>query len=106
MANWTEQQIQEVWEKGTIASNNDKNKFRKDQCGAWMSRDKYGNRDSVYGWEIDHIQTVSKDGTDAMSNLRPLQWQNNAGRSDGRLTTVVTSEGTNNIKVSGTNKAV
>lgn len=67
-----------------------------------MKRDKHGDRNSILGWEIDHIQTVSKDGTDNLGNLRPLQWNNNAGRSDGRLTLVVTSEGQNNVFVKKT----
>lgn len=99
MANWTEDDVQAVWEKGEVASGNDKDKWRKDQCGAWISREDYGDRNSVYGWEIDHIQTVSKDGTDTISNLRPLQWENNAARGDGRLKTVVTAVGVNNIRV-------
>ncbi|MBC1188195.1 HNH endonuclease [Kluyvera sp. SCKS090646] len=106
MGKWTEEDIQAVWEKADTASNNDKDKWRKDQCGAWISRDKYGDRNSVYGWEIDHIKTVSNNGTDELSNLRPLQWENNAARGDGRLVTTVTAKGVNNIRVSDTDKAV
>ncbi|RDL25101.1 HNH endonuclease signature motif containing protein [Serratia fonticola] len=102
MANWTEQDIQDVWEKAEIVSKYDKEKHRKDQCGAWMEREKYGDRNSLYGWEIDHIKTVSKGGTNALSNLRPLQWENNVGRSDGRLKPIVTSEGNKNIRLSAT----
>lgn len=100
MSNWTEDQIQAVWEKGTEVSGYDKNKYRKDQCGAWIQRDKHGDTKHIFGWEIDHIHAVSKDGTDAPSNLRPLQWENNRGRSDGKLKTVVTSDGKNNIRKS------
>ena len=32
--------------------------FRKDACGAWIIRDKYGDSDSIYGWQIDHIELV------------------------------------------------
>ncbi len=53
-----------------------------------MKRTEYGNRDSQYGWEIDHI---NPDGGDGLSNLRPLQWANNVATSDGRLRCVVQS---------------
>jgi hypothetical protein len=93
---FSEEDIQKVWEKGKTASPNDPNKYRKDDCDAWMSRNAYGNRDSDYGWEIDHIDP---DGGDNLENLRPLQWENNVDKSDKkRLTCVVASEGVNNIK--------
>ena len=83
------QLAQFVWQKALIVPGYDHNIFRKDACGAWIRRDHYGNRDSQYGWEIDHITPVSHGGNDALFNLRPLHWQNNAGKSDGRLTCLV-----------------
>ncbi len=81
--------VQNVWTKGLVVSGYDSNSWRKDRCGAWMGRQQYGNRNSQYGWEIDHITPVSRGGGDELSNLRPLQWQNNAATQDGRLTCVV-----------------
>jgi hypothetical protein len=92
MANFSEEMIQKVWEKGKPSS--DSANWRKDECDAWISRKAYGNRQSDYGWEIDHI---SPGGADTLSNLRPLHWKNNVAKSDGRLTCVVTSRGDKNI---------
>ncbi|AVT59199.1 MULTISPECIES: HNH endonuclease signature motif containing protein [Pectobacterium] len=97
MSRWTKEEIQAVWEKGTKVRGINADMYRKDQCDAWMKRDEYGNREHDEGWEIDHVTTISKGGTDELSNLRPLQWANNAGRSDGRLTTIVTSDGSFNV---------
>ena len=96
---WTEQQIQAVWEKGQTAPPNNPNEWRKDQCGAWIGRNYYGNRNSEYGWEIDHITPVANDGSDNLSNLRPLQWQNNCKTSDGRLKCAVKANGVHNAAV-------
>lgn len=79
---FSEETVQAVWEKGQIVPNNDKNIFRKDQCGAWIQRNQYGNIDSQYGWEIDHKKPKSKGGSDHLSNLQPLQWENNRYKSD------------------------
>ena len=72
-----------VWEKAQIIPNKDKNLIRIDRCGAFIRWDKYGETiDKGYGWEIDQIRPVSLNGNDNLSNLQPLQWQNNRNKSD------------------------
>jgi hypothetical protein len=95
---FTQEIIQKVWEKGAFVQNNDPKIWRKDQCGAWITRNQYGNRNSQYGWEIDHIRPESDGGGDELSNLRPLQWQNNANKQDGRLACPVIASGTDNVR--------
>jgi len=91
--------IQQVWNKGGTDSNNDPGEWRKDECGAWMGRPYYGNRNSQYGWEVDHIMPVANGGNDSLSNLRPLHWENNLSKQNGRLICVVTSSGINNVRI-------
>ena len=65
---WSNEIIQSVWEKAKLVEGNDAGWWRKDECGAWIGRREYGNRQSQYGWEIDHI---NPNGGDDLSNLRP-----------------------------------
>ena len=94
--NWTHEQKSVAWNKAKVVGTNDPNAWRQDECGAWMSWTSYGNRESQYGWEVDHITSKDHGGTDADSNLRALQWQNNASKGSGRLKCAVTANGQNN----------
>jgi len=72
--------VEAVWKKGRPEAG--LTSFRKDSCGASMMRNAYGDRSSKFGWEIDHIKPVALGGSDAIDNLQPLQWENNAHKSD------------------------
>ncbi|QOI98535.1 MAG: HNH endonuclease [Flammeovirgaceae bacterium] len=98
MADFSDKQIQDVWNKGTTVENYDSVKYRKDVCGAWMQRDKYGKEETL-GWEIDHVYPESKGGDETLINLRPMHWENNRSKADDfpSYTAVKTSNDTKNV---------
>lgn len=73
---------EKVWAKSTYVDkeSNDAG-FRKDDCGAWIKWSDYG-QDGEFGWEIDHINPASKNGSDDIENLRPLHHSNNESKGD------------------------
>ena len=106
---FSEDDIQGAWDRATAVVGFDKTRFRKDACGAWIMRNKYGDTDSLYGWVIDHIiprallkekGIVDEKKVSAAINLRALQHENNTSKSDDypSYTAVVTSKGAENVK--------
>jgi hypothetical protein len=94
---FTEDTIWQVWSKGTVVGANDPLLWRKDEYGAWMLRSHYEKRDSEYGWEIDYIKPAPEGGTDELSNLRPLHWENIVRKTDGSPEYHVTAQSYRNI---------
>ena len=79
---WSQQQIVSVWQKGAPIQDYDAAIWRRDRCGSAMKFSEHGNRQSEYGWEIDHINPVDNKGGDELNNLQPLNWANNAAKGD------------------------
>lgn len=73
---------QAVWAKGREISGHSPAIWRRDVYGGLMKYSDHGNRNSTYGWEIDHIKPTSKGGSDSLYNLQPLTWSNNAAKGD------------------------
>lgn len=71
-----------VWQKGRAIDGYDAKIWRYDICGKPMKFSEYGNTNSEHGWEVDHIKPVANGGSDNLSNLQPLQWDNNRKKGD------------------------
>lgn len=78
---FTKEEIESVWQKGIIYPDKDSSKFRKDITEKTIRREEYGETTSQ-GWEVDHIQPVSKGGGNEIDNLQPLHWEENRRKSD------------------------
>ena len=79
---WTEATKNNVWNKGYVIPNCSPDEWRWDKCGDTIKWSEYGNQESIYGWEIDHIEPVSFGGGDENENLQPLNWVNNASKGN------------------------
>jgi len=65
-----------------------------DCFGTWIYRDDYGDTQTTrirpngngkrynYGWDVDHIFPVARNGKDAMNNYEPMHHVNNKQKSD------------------------
>ena len=72
-----------VWKKGKKIPDCDPDVWRYDDMGKLIRFTDHGDRDSEFGWEIDHIVPRARKGSDALSNLRSLNWKDNAERGAG-----------------------
>ena len=101
MAYFSDQMIEEVWNKGKTIDGVDSSIWRQDFAGAWINRSCYGKTETKFGWEIDHLKPESQGGSDDLSNLLPLQWENNRKKGDEypEFKTAVTSDGNINVNI-------
>ncbi len=79
-APFPEDVVEKVWLKAKPEGEEAEEK--PDVCATLMRREDYGNRESEFGWEVDHISPVSKGGTDDLVNLQPLHWRNNLDKGE------------------------
>ncbi|KDA02582.1 hypothetical protein HOC_10189 [Hyphomonas oceanitis SCH89] len=66
-----------VWLKGHEIAGYPPHAWRRDDFGYAMRFADYGDRNSDYGWEIDHRIPSALGGPNMLINKRPLHWRNN-----------------------------
>lgn len=70
---YSEQLVQQVWEKARANVDISADLWREDECGAWINRRHYGDTHSDFGWKIAN---VSAGGPDTLENLRAFHHRN------------------------------
>lgn len=89
MSDYTNDQLNKIWEKGLVVDGLDPAVYRTDVAEAMMKRDCYGEEGNL-GWEVDHIfprkkleeLKIPEVMHDNMLNLRPMNSKNNAKKGD------------------------
>lgn len=89
MSNFSDDQINKIWNKGRSIPGKSPDEYRLDAAGALMKRSHRG-KDDDYDWEIDHVLPrnmmkdlgIPEDEWDNSANLRPFNAKNNAKKSD------------------------
>lgn len=90
MCEVTEQLRDQLWEEAFAVEGYDSELYRHDACGAWMVKEKYGDRSSAFGWDVDYIfpkkileeRGVLKEEIENPTNLRALNWRNKDSKGD------------------------
>jgi len=83
--------IQQVWEKARGMTEPSPELWRRDECGAWIRHEHYGNERSGFGWKI---LNVSAGGPDVLDNLRAFHHANGYDPANGRARCSVTADRT------------
>ena len=86
---FNEETVQGAWEKGRATNDQDSTEWRKDECGAWIRRNLYGNQVSEFGWKIEN---VAPGKPQAIENLRPYQHENSFDKATGQRHCRVTAD--------------
>lgn len=73
--------IDQIWEKGAPIRGKDPALYRRDAFGNEIYKPSLGKQGEK-SWEVDHIKPVSKEGTDNLRNLQPLQTAANREKGD------------------------
>ncbi len=87
---WPKEVINDVWKKAPFIDIRHPEYGKHDPCKACIKEEYYGNQDSDYGWQIDHIfpeallekAGVPQELIDDIDNLRPMHCKNNNKKSD------------------------
>lgn len=98
---YTNEDIEHVWNSARKVEGMDADMIRKDPCGAWIVREKYGMPENDYGWEIDLIFPKALGGDERPENLRAMHCANvkSKGSSYPSYIVATTARGQVNVSV-------
>ncbi len=74
--------IEQAWSESHTVVGFDPKLVRLECCGAFIFKNAYGDTNSKFGWEVEHVYPYSKGGKNDPINLRAMQWENNRSKGD------------------------
>lgn len=81
MSYFSQERINQVWDKGNVIRGKNPDLYRMDLFGNIMYKPSYGKY-SPMGWNIDHSKPQSKGGTDHLNNLQPMNSRANSSKNN------------------------
>lgn len=84
------EEIKLIWDRAEKVTGIASNIYRKDECGAWIAYNEFGNANSSFGWQIDFSKYKHMDKDNELDDLIPLHCQNYRSKADGKLVCTVT----------------
>ena len=79
MANYSDERLDQIWDKGQTIKGKNPDLYRKDKYGYEIYRYSYG-KTSAMGWNVDHSKPQALGGTDHLNNLHPINSRVNSSK--------------------------
>ena len=81
MGKFSQERLDQIWDKGTPIKGKNPDLYRKDKFGNTMFKPSYG-KTSEMGWNVDHSKPQNLGGTDHLNNLQPMNSRANCSKGD------------------------
>lgn len=88
---FSNEEIRLIWNRAETIPGIAPNIYRRDECGAWMAFNEFGNARSSLGWQIDFSLYDPNNNDEDFGGLKPLHCQNYRSRENGLLVCNLTS---------------
>lgn len=79
MSNFSEERLDQIWDKGSTIRGKNPDLYRMDKYGNEMYKHSYG-KTSPMGWNVDHSKPQAHGGTDHLNNLQPMNSRANSSK--------------------------
>ena len=79
MANYSDERLDQIWDKCLTIKCKNPDLYRKDKYGNEIYRYSYG-KTSAMGWNVDHSKPQALGGTDHLNNLQPMNSRVNSSK--------------------------